>query len=91
MIAKGESMGGNVNQAAGIEFEYVDRPVGLQPEFAVPDARLQFLAIWPSIVLIDAVVAQPVFKLPGGFDSSRVRFRTGYDLNLMLACCGCFH
>ena len=78
-------MGVNVNQAAGIEYEYVDRPVGLQPEFAaLPDARLQFLAIKAiDGFRVDAALAQPVFKLPG--DSTLVVSVHGsgrsFDLN----------
>jgi len=56
-----------VNLAASIEYEFVGRPAGLQPEFVAPsDASLQFLAIKAIDGFgVDAALAQPVSKSPG--------------------------
>jgi poly(3-hydroxybutyrate) depolymerase len=56
-----------LNVAANIEYEFVARPAGLQPEFVAPsDASLQFLAIKAIDGFgVDGALAQPVSKSPG--------------------------
>lgn len=54
------------NLAASVEYEIVERPAGLQPEFVAPsDANMQFLAIKAiDGFRVDAALAQPSSKLP---------------------------
>ena len=55
-------------RAAGIDYEFVERPAGVQVGFvAPPNATLRFLAITAiDGFRVDAALAQPVSRTPAG-------------------------